>query len=132
MQDWIKTLALSTVAVLAPIHTVMIAVGLLIGMDLITGIMAAKKQGDKITSAAMRRTISKMAVYQMVVVSGFLVETYLIDGIIPVVKLIGGVIGVVEITSILENANKILGENVFKKVIASLGSDNDNKKEDNK
>jgi sugar phosphate permease len=125
MKKYILDALAACVAVLAPIHTVMITVGVLIIVDLVLGMWAAKKRGESISSAAMRRTISKMLVYQLCVVSGFLMEKYLIDGMMPVAKLIGGVIGVVELKSILENANGITGTDIFKQIISRLGSQND-------
>ena len=76
----------------------------------------------------MRRTISKIFIYQMSVISGFLLETYLLGGSIPVSKIVAGVIGMVEFKSILENSNYIVGGDVFKMILQKLGSDNDSKK----
>ena len=123
--DWIKKLALASLAALAPIKMVLITVGFLVVTDLITGIWAALKRKEKISSAVMRRTISKMLVYQLTVISGFMLETYILDGVLPVTKIVAGVIGMVEFKSILENANKIVGGDIFKAVLMKLGSDND-------
>ena len=125
---FLKGLALAALAALAPIHAVMITVGVLIMADLITGMMAARKRGEKITSAAMRRTVSKMVIYQTVVVTAFLVETYLLGGLIPASKLVASVIGMVELTSVLENANTITGKDLFTEVLKRLGSKNDDEK----
>lgn len=103
----------------------MATVGFLIVADLVTGMIAAKKRGEKINSAAMRRTVSKMVVYQIAVISGFLLETQLLHELLPVTKVVAGVIGMVEFKSILENGNTILGVNIFKEVIKRLGSKND-------
>lgn len=112
-------------AILAPIKAVMITVGVLIFVDLISGTWAAKKRNEPITSAAFRRTLSKMLIYQVAVISGFLVEHYILQGDIPVSKIIAGFIGLVELKSVLENGNTILGTDVFKALIAKLGSKND-------
>lgn len=125
-------LAIAAIAALAPIKAVILTVGILILVDLATGIWAAKNRNEKVSSAAMRRTISKMLIYQLTVISGFLLEHYILDGIIPVSKIVAGVIGMVEFKSILENANTIVGGNMFDIVLTKLGSDNDpnkNKKE---
>ena len=113
--------------VLAPIQAVLITVGILIMADLLTGIWAAKKRKEKISSSVMRRTISKMVIYQLAVICGFLLETYLLGGILPVAKIVAGVIGMVEFKSILENSNWIVGSDIFKLVLQKLGSDNDKK-----
>ena len=117
-------LLISIAAVFAPINSIIITVGILIFSDFILGIYAAIKRGEEITSAGLRRTVSKMFVYQMVVLTSFLGETYLLSGVLPVVKLVAGVIGVTEIKSILENSADITGLN-FKSVIKKLGSKND-------
>lgn len=128
--DFLKYLIAVAVAVLAPAQPLIFSVGFLVIADLITGIWAAYKMGKKIKSAAMRRTVSKMAVFQVAVISGFLVETYMLENFMPISKIVASVIGLVELTSILENANKILGQDLFKLVISKLGSDNDSLKED--
>jgi membrane glycosyltransferase len=125
--EWLKKIALVCTAALAPIKMMLIAVGLLVIFDLVTGMWAARRRGETLKSSAMRRTISKMLIYQLTVISGFLLETYLLDGLIPVAKLVAGVIGMVEFKSILENASTIAGEDIVNLVMSKLGSDNDPK-----
>ena len=125
IKNWSLQLGLAAFAALAPIHTVMLVVAILIMMDTAAGIWAAKKEGEQITSAKLRRTVSKAVVYQMAVISGFLVEKWLIDGLLPVSKIVAGAIGTIEFKSLLENCNRITGMDVFKEVIAKLGSKNE-------
>lgn len=125
MKELLAKAMIAIAAALAPIKMVMITVGVLIIADLITGMWAAKKRGEKISSAAMRRTVSKMLIYQLSVVCGFLLEAYILDSIIPVSKIVAGVIGMVEFKSVLENANHIVGGDIFKMVLNKLGSEND-------
>jgi hypothetical protein len=112
-------------AILAPIHAVMAVVGILIAADFVTGIWAARKRSEKITSAAMRNTLTKMAIYQTAVVTGFLLGHFIMDDVIPVAKLVAAVIGTVEFKSLLENANTILGVDIFKELLLKLSSKND-------
>ncbi len=130
MKQWVVQIILAALAVLAPIKALLISVGFLIIADLITGIWAAIKRKEKIKSSVMRRTISKAVIYQLAVVSGFLVELYMLESFLPVSKIIASVIGLVELKSILENANVILGQDLFKTVVARLGSENDTLKEE--
>lgn len=130
MKEWLSKLFLASLAALAPIHMVMITVGVLILADLTTGIWAAIKRGEKVSSAAMRRTISKIFIYQLAVVTGFMLETYILDSVLPVAKIVAGVIGMVEFKSILENSNHIVGGDIFRIIIQKLGSDNDPKKKE--
>jgi len=90
--SWLKALFLAGLAILAPIHALMGAVGFLIGADFITGILAARKRGEPITSKAMGRTIFKALGYQLAVISGFALEA-LMPGGLPVAKLCAGAIG---------------------------------------
>jgi len=125
---WTHALALNVLAILAPIQPVLIATGVLIFADLVLGLAAAWKRGEAITSAALRRTISKIVIYNIAVISGFIVEKYLMSDLIPATKLIAGVIGAVELKSILENADTINGAPIFLSIIKSLGSQNDQPK----
>jgi len=125
MKSYLSNLAISAMAALAPIKPVMITVGILIVSDLITGVWAARKRGEPITSAALGRTISKMVVYQTAVITGFLLQRYLLADALPIVNVIGGVIGMVEFKSFIENANCIVDGDVFKEILKKLGSKND-------
>ena len=132
MKEWLVRIGLSALAALAPIHAIMISVGVLIAVDLATGMMAANRRGEKLSSAAMRRTVSKILVYQLAVISGFIVEKYMLSNVLPISKMVAGVIGMVELKSILENSNTVVGQDIFKMIIGKLGSDNDKKDEGQK
>lgn len=125
--SFLSKVILTIVAILSPIHTVMIAAGVLIVADLITGIIAAKKRGEPISSAGFRRTVSKMLVFQSAVICGFITEQYLLKGTVPVTNIVASVIGLTELTSILENLNSISGTNLLQDIIKRIGSDNDKK-----
>lgn len=124
MKELAKNTTVSVLAIFAPIKMVILTVGVLILADLITGIWAAKKRNEKITSAALGRTVVKMAVYQTVIITGFLLQTNLLENLIPVVNIVGSVIGMVEFKSLIENSNTILGMDLFSEVLAKLGSKN--------
>jgi len=125
MSSFLGKLSIAVMAALAPIKPVMITVGILILSDLITGIWAAKKRGETITSAALGRTVSKMVVYQTAVVTGFLLQKYLLADAIPIVNIVGGIIGMVEFKSFIENANTIIEGDIFKDILKKLSSKND-------
>lgn len=127
MKEWIYKTMLVAVAALSPIYSVMITVGILISMDLITGLWAAYKKSEIITSAALRRTVSKFVIYQIAVISAFIVQKYMLADLMPASNIVAGVIGMVELKSVLENASKILGGDVFKLILEKLGSQNDSK-----
>jgi phage-related holin len=124
-----QPLLLSALAVIAPIKATLITVGIVIGVDFITGILAARKRGETLKSAPARRTISKVLIYHTAILTGFLIETYLMKGAIPITSLVSGLIGSVEALSIYENLNTISGKNVFGSLIKILGSANDDLKD---
>ncbi len=129
MIQYLKALLIAIVALLAPIHAMIITVHVLIAADAVMGMWAALKRGEKITSAGLRRTITKTFVYMMSIICAYICQTYLIKDILPLANIAAGAIGVVELKSILENADNIIGGSLFKALIAKLGSINDDKKE---
>jgi sugar phosphate permease len=122
---FLEALLATVLAVFAPIKMVIVTTGVLIMADTITGIFAARKRGEKVSSAGLRRTVTKSCVYLSAVCLGFLVETYMIDQFMPISKIISGVISLVELKSILENLDSVHGSSIFKSVIEKLGSVND-------
>lgn len=121
----IKALGISLLAVFAPIKAVLATALVLVLADLIVGILAARKRGEPITSAGIRRTVGKILVYETAIMLGYLAQTHLMGDIIPVVKIISGLIGAVELKSCLENLDTVSGGSLFKSLIAKLGSRND-------
>lgn len=105
---WVGPFIASVVAILAPIHTLMVAVGFLIFADMATGIVAAIKREEKITSRALSRTVWKVLVYQIAVISGFAMQHLFTDAL-PVAKIVAGMIGCVEFLSMSENVKSITG-----------------------
>lgn len=125
MKAWVHYGIVSIAAVFAPIQPIIITVGVLIFADCFTGVWAAIERKERISSAALRRTVSKMFIYQTALLSGYLVELYMINQLLPISKLVAGAIGMVEFKSILENCTAISGQDLFKSLIKKLGSKND-------
>ena len=124
MKTFLQGLLISAVASLAPIKAVIVTVGILILADLISGVFAAKKRKSPITSAKLRNSVTKCLVYQTAVITGYLVQMHLLQNFIPVVNVVGSLIGLTELTSLYENFNVILGGSVFKRILVQLGSAN--------
>lgn len=125
MRQFLTNLSLIVITALAPIHAVLLVVGILVIVDAATGVWAAYKRGEKIKSAGLRRTVSKTIIYQVAVICGFLLEHYLMGDIMPISKIVAGMIGVVEFKSILENSDSIYGGSLFRDILKKLGSQND-------
>lgn len=114
-------------AVFAPIKGAIVTVICLTIMDLITGIIAAKKRGEPLTSAGLARTVVKIAVYQVATLCAFLAQKYLILDVMPICTLVTSLIGLTELKSVLENLDSISGGSFFKVIISKLNSPNDSK-----
>ena len=110
---------ISIVTFFAPVHIIMSVVGGLLVFDFITGIWASLKRGESISSRRMSRTVGKAVLYQLAIISAFLLEVG-IGGVIPVAKLVAGVIALTEGKSLVENLNTISGTNLFKVVLDKI------------
>jgi len=124
MKEWIIKGLMVILAIFSPIKAMLVTCGVLIIADTITGIIAAKKRNEKIQSAEMRRCVTKFLVYEIAIICGFLLQAYMLDDLVPVSKIVAGVIGMVEFKSILENASVIAGQDLLKMVMDKLGSKN--------
>lgn len=93
----------------SPAHAAMAAVIALVVADLIVGVWAAKKRGEKITSFGLRRTVTtKILPYQFAILCSHLVEQQFLSAI-PLMKATAGFIAVAEMKSIFENLGQITG-----------------------
>lgn len=115
-----KWLLVSFWAILAPIHTTIGIAFALVMADLLLGVWSAKKHGQPITSAGLKRSVLKIVVYELALILGFMTEQY-IPGSLPFTNLIGGFISLTEMTSILENLNSITGNSLLSTLVTKLG-----------
>jgi Bacteriophage holin family len=122
---YLKYFGLSLIAIFAPIKHLLIATAIMIFVDLITGILAARKRGEPITSAGIRRSLSKLIVYEAAILIAFMTEHYMSDTL-PFVNMASSMISLVEITSVYENINSLSGTDLLKGLISKLGSNKDN------
>ena len=110
----------AVVLVLSPIQATMITVGVLITADLITGIIAAWKRGETIQSSKLRNTIIKMVIYQLAIISAFLLETFILKSGDIIVKVVAGTIGITEFKSIIENLEKGTDTKLTKRITSII------------
>lgn len=110
-------------AVFAPIKGLLVATLVLTIADMLSGIVAASKRGEAISSAGLRRSVSKIVIYEIAIVLAFIAETYMSD-LIPFTKIVSSLVSVVELKSIYENLNAASGQDLLKSVIDKLGSVN--------
>lgn len=120
MTQKLSGLLMSIALVFLPIKATLITVMVLTVADLISGIMASRKEGKKITSSGLKRTIIKTTVYELVVMLGFLTEQYMTGDTIPIVRILAGFIGLTELKSVMENIERISGMPLIRLLIEKL------------
>jgi hypothetical protein len=120
-----KTWVLACMSIFLPIRELMLTIGFLVGADMVVGIWKALKTGQKIRSRRMSDTVTKMLLYQLAIVSGFLIEKYIITDILPIAKLIGSVIAIIEFKSIVESIESVTGQNLWTKIKEVIGRKSD-------
>lgn len=119
-------------AILVPAHAAIGTVALLITSDLVLGVLAARKRKEPISSAGLRRTVTKFFVFETALILGFLAGENLMEGSTLLLNLVTGLVAITEIRSIFENLNELSGTDLLKKLISKLGSDNDPRKSQGK
>jgi phage-related holin len=99
-----------------PAFPMMMAIGFFIVMDFITGIMAASKRGEVISSKKMRPTIMKGVGYMAaILVAHVFQKNFLTD--IEVLKIVAGLIAFIEVKSLDENFRDITGKSLFRQFL---------------
>ncbi len=112
---------LAGLAVFLPIKELMLTIGFLVGADMVVGIWKALKLKQRIRSRRMSDTITKLLLYQIAIMSGFLIETFIISELIPITKLVATVIAVIEFKSIIESIESVTGKDLWGKIKTIIG-----------
>lgn len=124
IETWAKAALISVMAILAPTKAMILTMATLVVFDAMTGMMAAVKRKERLTSARARDTVSKLIIYTAAIIITFLAQKFLLEDTIPACSMVTGMIGLAELMSCLENLNEISGTNLLKSVIDKLGSKN--------
>jgi len=112
---------LAGLAVFLPIKELMLTIGFLVGADMIVGIWKALKLKQRIRSRRMSDTITKLLLYQIAIMSGFLIESFIISELIPITKLVATVIAVIEFKSIIESIESVTGKDLWSRIKTIIG-----------
>lgn len=124
VKHWIYIIA----GLLVPIKALLILVGFVIFLDLFLGVKKSIKQGKKITSRGLAETVKKMFQYQMVVITVFFLDTYLLGELIGLfvgvplflTKLVATGLIFVELVSVNENLEILYGINIVDRISKML------------
>ena len=79
-----KVLLALAIGLLAPIKGLLIIIGIFILIDTVLGVLAAKKRKIKITSNRLSSMLSKMLVYQLVVILAFALDKLILGDIVAI------------------------------------------------
>jgi hypothetical protein len=116
-----KVWLFASLAVFLPIKELMLTIGFLVSADLVVGLWKAIKTGQRIRSRRMSDTVTKLLLYQLAIMSGFLIETFIISELIPITKLIATVIAIIEFKSIIESIEAVTGKDLWSKIKTIIG-----------
>jgi hypothetical protein len=116
-----KVWFLAGLAVFLPIKELMLTIGFLVASDMVVGIWKALKLKQRIRSRRMSDTVTKLLLYQIAIMSGFLIETFIIAELIPITKLVATVIAVIEFKSIVESIESVTGKDLWSKIKTIIG-----------
>lgn len=119
-KDLILNTALAIAMVFSPIKATLITVMVLTALDLVSGLLAAIKRKEPITSTGLKRTVIKILAYETTVMLGYLVQQYMTGPMVPVVNILAGLIGITELKSVLENIESLTGITLMQVLIDKL------------
>lgn len=120
MKEWALALGISLLAFFSPIHGLLLAVFILLLIDVSVEIVVSIKKKIAVLSATLRLFVVKVIMYEIALMSAFLVSHFMMNDVFPIPNLIASVCGLIELKSILENLDKMSGEPIFKSIIRSI------------
>lgn len=125
MKNWIishfDSIIITLMAFFAPTVPLLLSIGFLVGVDFIFGIYRAWKTNQEITSRKMSKTITKIFLYNMAILSVWVLEKNIIGSEIPITKIVAGMICLVETKSIDETFKLVFGFSIWEKMKKALG-----------
>lgn len=120
-QGWLASILTMVLAYFSPIYMIIIIICIFVIMDLITGVLAAKKKGEEISSHIMRNTVTKLLCYWATIVMAFLIQKEIVPySWFIAVNLSGGIICLAEFKSLIENFGVLTGSKTFKKIFTAI------------
>lgn len=120
MRTWLLHLWIGLVAFISPLFPLAILVSTLIGTDFVFGIYRAYKTRQEINSRKMGHTISKLFLYNLAVLSVFMLEKLVFGTDTQFTKVVVGVIAMVELKSIDESFRILYGFSIYESLIDKI------------
>ena len=121
MGKHIAALLIAITAILTPAVPIIIFTGVLIFSDTATGVWAAVKRDEKITSRALGRTATKIVLYSAVILLTFGFEVFFPAlQYVHMGQIASGYICLVELKSIYENVSDITGLDIWSHLVGKI------------
>jgi uncharacterized membrane protein len=106
---------------LMPIGDFIFVISFLLTVDLWTGIKAAQKRGEKITSKGFRRTVTKIGIYALaIILTQYLKVTFIKDLDVNLARSVALFIVTIELKSIDENIEELTGVSIISKILSKI------------
>lgn len=100
----------------SPTFQILFGIGFLVMVDFVTGILSARKRGEEITSKKMRPTIMKGFGYMSSILVAYVIQKVFMPEM-EVMKIVSGLVAMMELKSLDENLTTITGKSLFKKFL---------------
>jgi hypothetical protein len=113
---FITSLLASMFGVLAPVSAILYSLTFIIFLDFVFGICKSIKLKDTITSRKMSQSISKVLLYNLLIIGLFVMDRFVMDTGIGLEKVGASLIIIVEMRSIDEHFTKLFGYSLWEKI----------------
>ena len=110
-QKWWAYLIAGAIAFFMPILSLLIATGILICADMVTGMFAAYHRKEKICSKKMGATVTKTILYFIAIILAHVMERLFWEGS-KISTVVAGIFALIEFKSNLENISVVTGINL--------------------
>lgn len=112
----VGTFFASVFGVLAPVAAIVYTLTFIIFLDFIFGIVKSVKLKQEVSSRKMSQSISKVFLYNLLIIGLFVVDKYVLQTGIGLEKIGASLIILVEIRSIDEHFTKLFGYSLWDKI----------------
>lgn len=113
---YIEFLIISIIGVLSPISPIIYTLTFIIFLDFIFGIIKSNKLRQIITSRKMSQSISKVFLYNLLIIGLYFMDKYILETGIGLEKIGASLIILVEFRSIDEHFTKIFGYSLWDRI----------------
>ncbi len=111
-KKWAVALVMSGLSMIAPAANLMFAIGFLVVSDFVTGVLAARKREEQISSKRMRNSITKGIGYMVAILVAYMMQKIFIKDF-EVMKIVAALVAFIELKSIDENLESMTGKSLF-------------------